>query len=67
MAALGGVFAHKCPALAAALVIAGRGDDAALRQAHDLLEGLPALNKRRLLASYAQHVVFAKKAVAAAG
>jgi hypothetical protein len=67
MAALGGVFAHKHPAFVAALVIAGRGDDAALRQAHVLLEGLPALNKRRLLASYAQHVAFAKKAVAPAG
>jgi hypothetical protein len=65
MAAL--VFAHKYPAFSSALVIAGRGDDTALRQAHDLLDELPALNKRRLLASGAQHVVFAKKAVARAG
>jgi hypothetical protein len=32
------------------------GDQDVLRLAHELLDRLPALNRRRLLASYAEHV-----------
>jgi hypothetical protein len=56
--ALDGVFAHRHPEFAAALLAAESGDQGALRLAHDLLDRLPALNRRRLLASYAEHVAF---------
>jgi hypothetical protein len=67
LAALGGVFAHRCPDFAAALALAEGGDVVALRRAKELLDGLPALNRRRLLASYAEHMAATKRALARAG
>jgi hypothetical protein len=40
---------------------------AALQRASELLDGLPALNRRRLLARYADHMAATKKALARAG
>jgi hypothetical protein len=59
--ALAGVFAHRHPEFAAALMQAEAGDQGALRQARELLDRLPALNRRRLLASYAEHVALRRR------
>jgi hypothetical protein len=67
LAALGGVFAHQHRDFQDALVVAEGGDVAALRRASELLDKLPALNRRRLLASYAEHMAATKKALARAG
>jgi hypothetical protein len=50
--ALAGVFAHRHPDLRAALLAAEAGDLAARQRAQELIDQLPALNRRRLLASY---------------
>jgi hypothetical protein len=39
---------------------------AALKRASELLYGLPALNRRRLLASYMEHMAATKRALAKA-
>jgi hypothetical protein len=65
--ALAGVFAHRFPDFAAALMAAEGGDAAALSLAHELLDRLPALNRRRLLASYADHAGFRPPVFKAAG
>jgi hypothetical protein len=44
-------------------VLAKGGDMAALRRASELLDGLPALNRRRLLASYMEHMAATKRAL----
>lgn len=51
MRALANVFAHRHPQFVEALR-AGETDPTALDQALQLLNELPALNRRRLLASY---------------
>jgi hypothetical protein len=49
--ALAGVFAHRFPSFGQALLRA-ESEPAALDEALRLLDQLPALNRRRLLASY---------------
>jgi hypothetical protein len=50
--ALAGVSALRFPDLADTLAIAETGDEAALRDAWDLLERLPTINRRRIFGSY---------------
>jgi hypothetical protein len=50
--ALSLVFARSQPAFVEALARASRGDQEALSQAFKLLDRVPALSRRRLLASY---------------
>jgi hypothetical protein len=64
--ALAHVFAHRHPDFATALLAAERGDDDALRRAQELLDRLPALNRRRLLASYAAQARFTSRTLAKA-